>query len=99
VPGATVEVTPIRASGHGTPLRGMPRWNVVSSLAKTTTIAKWVKFRIQFDFFNLTNPVNFANPNLDLTNPRAFGVVTSQLIPANRTYGSRNIQASARIDF
>lgn len=86
-------------SGRGMPLRGMPRWNIDSSLAKTTTIGEKVKFRIQFDFFNLTNHVDFANPSLDLTNPRAFGVVTSQFIPANRTYGSRNIQASARIDF
>lgn len=86
-------------SGRGMPLRGMPRWNVDSSFAKTTALTEQVKLRIQFDFFNLFNHVDFANPSLDLTNPRAFGVITSQLIPLNRTYGSRNIQASARIDF
>ncbi|MBI3210138.1 MAG: carboxypeptidase regulatory-like domain-containing protein [Candidatus Solibacter usitatus] len=86
-------------SGRSIPLRGMPRWNFDSSIAKSTAIGERVRFRIQFDFFNLVNHVDFANPGLDLTNPRAFGVITSQFIPANRTYGSRNIQASARIDF
>lgn len=86
-------------SGRANPLYGMPRWNVDASVGKTTTIMEKVKFRIGFDFFNLLNKVDFNNPSLDLTNPRGFGVITSQLVPGNRTTGSRWIQASARIDF
>jgi hypothetical protein len=86
-------------SGRGLPVRGLPRWNLDTSVAKSTTITERVKFRIGFDFFNLFNHVDFNNPGLDITNPRAFGVVTTQLVPANRQAGSRWIQVSARIDF
>jgi carboxypeptidase family protein len=86
-------------SGRANPLYGMPRWNLDASVGKTTTIMERVRFRIGFDFFNILNKVDFSNPNLDLTNPRGFGVITSQLIPTNRSQGSRWIQASARIDF
>ena len=86
-------------SGRANPLYGMPRWNLDSSVGKTIAIMEKVKFRIGFDFFNILNKVDFNNPSLDLTNPRAFGVITTQLTPTNRSSGSRWIQASVRIDF
>ncbi len=86
-------------SGRANPLYGLPRWNVDSSIGKTTKITERVRFRIGFDFFNILNKVDFVNPTLDLTNQRGFGVVTTQLIPANRSQGSRWIQASVRVDF
>jgi hypothetical protein len=95
-----VEIGRDGRSGRSMPLRGMPRWNIDSSIAKTTAIwAERVRLRIGFDFFNLTNHVDFTNPTLNLTNSRAFGVITTQLIPTNRSAGSRWIQAGVRVDF
>ncbi len=94
-----VEISRDTRTGRGMPLRGMPRWNIDNSLAKSFTVYERVKFRVGADFFNVLNKVDFTNPGLDLTNPRAFGVITTQLVPANRSFGSRNIQLSARIDF
>jgi len=38
---------------------------------------------------NIFHPT-FLDPTLDTTNPANFGVVTTQLIPANRNTGSRS---------
>jgi hypothetical protein len=46
-----------------------------------------------FDFFNIFNKVDFNNPSLDLTNPRAFGVITSQ------NNAPRRIQFGLRVEF
>jgi hypothetical protein len=94
-----VEISRDGRSGRAMPLYGLPRWNVDASLAKVTRITERVGFRIGFDFFNLLNKVDFANPGLSLTDQRGFGVITTQLIPNNRSAGSRWIQASMRVDF
>jgi len=94
-----VELSRDGRSGRSMPLRGMPRWNIDSSVGKTIDITERFKMRLGVDMFNVLNRVDFANPSLDLTNSRAFGVITAQLVPANRSFGSRNIQVSARIDF
>jgi hypothetical protein len=86
-------------TGRSNPLRGLPRWNIDTSIAKSTNITERIKFRFAFDFFNLTNHVDFANPAPSLTAPTSFGVITAQLVPVNRSFGSRSIQVSARIDF
>jgi len=78
-------------------LRGMSRWQLDLSVGKTTTIYERVKFGLQFDFFNVFNKVNFADPTLDLRNPATFGVITSQLIAAGLR--PRVIQIGARVDF
>lgn len=78
-------------------LRGMSRWQLDLSVGKTTTIYERVKFGLQFDFFNVFNKVNFADPTLDLRNRATFGVITSQLIAAGLR--PRVIQIGARVDF
>ncbi|MBI3473338.1 MAG: hypothetical protein HY013_18440, partial [Candidatus Solibacter usitatus] len=97
-----VELSRDGRAGRSNPLRGMPRWNLDSSVGKRTNLVGGdhpIALRISFDFFNMLNKVDFVNPSLDLTNPRGFGVVTTQLIPANRVDGSRWIQAGVRIEF
>ncbi len=86
-------------AGRSNPLRGPSRWNVDLSLGKTTTIKEDFKVTFLADFFNAFNNVIFGNPNLDLNNSRAFGVLTAQLAPADRTAGSRWIQLGLRIEF
>jgi hypothetical protein len=86
-------------SGRANPLRGLPRWNLDMSLGKKTTIMENKTLAFSFDFFNVFNHVNFANPSLDLTNPATFGVITEQFTPLNRVAGSRWIQAGLRLEF
>ncbi len=86
-------------AGRSNPLRGMPRSNLDLSLGKRTTIHERVNVLFSFDFFNIFNKVDFNNPGMDLTNPRAFGVITSQFIAPNRFAGSRWIQFGFRVEF
>ena len=58
-----------------------------------------VSFRFSFDFFNVFNKVDFANPALAITNTSTFGNITSQFTPTNRTDGARWIQFGARVEF
>ncbi len=78
-------------------LRGLPRWQFDLSVGKTTTIYERVRFGLQFDFFNVFNKVNFADPTLDLRSPSTFGVITSQFIAVG--FRPRVIQIGARVDF
>lgn len=86
-------------AGRANPLRGLPRWNLDFSLGKRTRIGERIGVIFSADFFNIFNKVDFADPSLDLTNLRAFGVITAQNTPANRTVGSRWIQLSLRVEF
>jgi hypothetical protein len=96
-----VNVSTDGRAGRANPLRGLPRWNLDMSLGKKTNIGgeNGVNVTFAFDFFNVFNKVDFANPSLDLTNPRAFGVITSQFTPPSRTVGSRWIQFGMRVEF
>jgi len=85
--------------GSGHPLRGLGLWNLDSRLGKTTSFHERYKVEISADFFNLFNHVNFFDPSLNINNPANFGVISSELIPANRTQGSRWIELGLRLSF
>ena len=87
-------------SGRGQ-LRGFSRWQLDLSLGKQTKITERVSFALTFDFFNVFNHVNFADPTLNLANPATFGVVTQQLVigAGNSFYRPRVIQVGGRIQF
>lgn len=85
--------------GRNSPLRGLPFWNLDTRLGKTTNISERVKVEFSADFFNLFNHANFLDPSFDETNPATFGVINTQLIPADRISGARWIQIGFRIDF
>ena len=81
-------------------LRGFARWQTDISLGKQTRITEQVRFSLSFDFFNIFNRVNFADPGLSLDDRVNFGVVSGQLVgAANGFYRPRAIQIGARIDF
>ncbi|HKW62335.1 MAG TPA: carboxypeptidase-like regulatory domain-containing protein [Candidatus Acidoferrum sp.] len=85
--------------GTGNALRGLGLWNLDTRLGKTTSFRERYKIEISADFFNIFNHVNFFQPTLNLQNPATFGVISQELIPADRTQGSRWIQLGLRVSF
>jgi hypothetical protein len=85
--------------GRNSPLPGLSFWNFDMSLGKSTVIKERVTVDFSADFFNLFNHVNFLDPSFDTTNPSTFGVISTQLVPADRIQGSRWIQLGLRIKF
>jgi hypothetical protein len=85
--------------GRNSPLRGLGYWNLDMRFGKTTSIKERLRAEFSFDFFNIFNHPNFLDPSFDATNPSTFGVINTQLIPADRLAGSRWIQFGFRVDF
>lgn len=85
--------------GGDSPLRGLGYWNLDMRFGKTTSITERARAEFAADFFNNFNHPTFLDPFLDLTNAKNFGVVTDQLVPANRNAGSRWIQLGLRVNF
>lgn len=86
-------------TGRSRPLRGFGIRSFDMRIGKETKFHEKYGFEISADLFNAFNHPIFLNPNLDLTNLPTFGVVSSTLIPANRTSSSRWIQLGLRIIF
>jgi hypothetical protein len=86
-------------TGRGRPMRGFGIRSFDTRIGKETKFHEKYGFEISADLFNAFNHPIFLNPNLDLTNLPTFGVVSSTLIPANRTSSSRWIQLGLRLDF
>ncbi|MGC1619318.1 MAG: carboxypeptidase-like regulatory domain-containing protein [Candidatus Acidiferrum sp.] len=94
-----VDISTDGRDGTGNPLRGMGFWNLDSRLGKTTSFHERYKLEFSADFFNVFNHVNFFQPSMNLQNPATFGVISQELIPADRTQGSRWIQLGLRFSF
>jgi hypothetical protein len=86
-------------TGRDRPLRGFWFKNLDLRVGKVTEFRERLKLEYSFDFFNAFNHPTFLDPTLDTTNLANFGVVNTQLIPANRNTGSRWIQFGLRVDF
>lgn len=86
-------------TGRSRPMRGFGIRSFDARIGKETKFHEKYGFEISADLFNAFNHPIFLNPNLDLTNLPTFGVVSSTLIPANRTSSSRWIQLGLRLDF
>ncbi|PYT78863.1 MAG: hypothetical protein DMG40_18585 [Acidobacteria bacterium] len=85
--------------GRSSPLHGLPFWNLDMSLGKSTSLTERIKVDFSADLFNIFNHVNFLDPSFDTTNPATFGVINTQLVPADRIQGSRWIQLGLRFKF
>lgn len=98
-----VQISKDGRTGRANPLRGLPFWNLDSSIGKKTALTERVSFSLTADFFNLFNHVNFVDPTLDRSQKASFGVISTQLVPTNRDNtladGSRWIQFGLRFDF
>jgi len=85
--------------GRANYFRGPGFWNLDFRVGKQTRITERVRFEFSFDFFNVFNHVNLSAPSLSLNSPANFGVFTTQVVPGNRTEGSRWIQFGSRVTF
>jgi len=85
--------------GSGNPIRGLGFWNLDSRLGKVISFRERFKVEVSADFFNIFNHVNYFDPSFNLLSPQTFGVINSELIPANRTQGSRWIELGLRVSF
>lgn len=94
-----VDIATDGRDGTGNPIRGLGLWNLDSRLGKVTSFHERYKIEFSADFFNIFNHVNFFQPSLNLQNPATFGVLSQELIPADRTQGSRWIQLGLRFSF
>src|SRR3982751_857514 len=80
-------------SGGGGPLRGFPTWNLDMAVMKDIRIKESIGATLSFQFVNILNHFQPANPGLNIDSPAAFGVITSQ---AN---SPRQIELGLRIFF
>ena len=85
--------------GSGNPVRGLGLWNLDARLGKVTSFHERFKVEFSADFFNLFNHPNFFDPSFNALSPATFGVINTELIPANRTQGSRWIELGLRVSF
>jgi hypothetical protein len=88
--------------GYG-PIRGLPTWNLDASLNKNVFIAKEgrIAATLSFQFTNLLNHFQGANPTLALTSPTTFGRITTASTSGTATVGNtpRNLEFGLRIHF
>jgi hypothetical protein len=86
--------------GYGHPMRGLPFWNLDSSLGKRINFTEHKALDLTWDFYNFFNHPNFSNPGMSLTgSTTGFGVISSTAVPANRQSSSRWIMFGARLEF
>jgi hypothetical protein len=64
-------------SGAG-PLRGLSTWNLDMAVMKEMRFAEGKGATLSFQFVNILNHFQPANPSLNIDSPAAFGVITSQ---------------------
>ncbi len=79
-------------TGRGT-LRGLARWNLDWSLGKKTAVTESVNIIFSFDFLNVFNHMEFADPSTSLTGPSSFGVLRAQFSTP------RSVQFGFRVEF
>ena len=64
-------------NGLGT-LRGLPYWNLDVAITKTIKLTERFSSEFQFNILNVLNHMQFADPSLNINNPKSFGVLNSQ---------------------
>ena len=80
-------------SGGAGPLRGFPTWNLDMAVMKDMRFREGMGATLSFQFVNVLNHFQPANPSLNIDNPTGFGVITGQ---AN---APRQIEFGLRIFF
>jgi len=80
-------------SGGSGNLRGFPTWNLDMSIMKDIRFREGMGATLHFQFVNVLNHFQPANPSLNIDSPTNFGVITSQ---AN---APRQIELGLRIFF
>jgi hypothetical protein len=81
------------ATGGAGRFRGMPFWNMDLQVKKNIHINERFSLEVQSIFTNVLNHNQLGDPSLDLSNPAAFGVLSSQV------NAPRSIELGIRIRF
>jgi Carboxypeptidase regulatory-like domain len=77
-------------SGGAGPLRGFPTWNLDMAVSKEIRFAEGKGATLSFQFVNVLNHFQPANPGLNIDNPAGFGVITGQAnAPRQLEFGLR----------
>ncbi len=77
-------------NGGAGPLRGFPTWNLDLAVMKDIRIREGIGATLSFQFVNVLNHFQPANPSLSIDNPGNFGVITSQAnAPRQMEFGLR----------
>jgi hypothetical protein len=71
--------------------------NLSSGISKTFSLVEGIKLKAEGTFTNVLNHTNLGNPNLDLSNAKAFGTITAAT--GNENGGNRVGQVSMRLEF
>ena len=75
------------------PITGLPYWNMDMSIRKNLRILESVNMEFSGIFTNIFNHNDFGDPDLDISNPSAWGVVNAQ------GNSPRKIQLGVRANF
>ncbi len=77
-------------NGGAGPLRGFPTWNLDLAVMKDIKVRESIGMTLSFQFVNVLNHFQPANPGLSIDNPGSFGVITSQAnAPRQMEFGLR----------
>ncbi len=71
--------------------------NLSSGISKTFSLVEGIRLKAEGTFTNVLNHTNLADPNLDLSNAKAFGTITTAT--GNENGGNRVGQVSMRLEF
>jgi hypothetical protein len=77
-------------SGGAGPIRGFATWNLDLSVTKDVRIREGMGATLSFQFVNVLNHFQPANPTLNIDSPATFGVITGQAnTPRQMEFGLR----------
>jgi len=77
------------AGGYGR-LRGFPTWNMDMTVSKDFRATERIGATLMFQFTNVLNHFQAANPTLNIDSPQTWGVVTDQTgLPRQMEFGLR----------
>ncbi len=68
-------------------------------LSKMQTLTERARLQLRFEFFNLFNRVQLAQPGNLIENPGTFGLSTSTVIRSDGTTSARQIQLALKLMF
>ncbi len=79
-------------------IRGFPTWNLDATVTKEIRIREGIGAALMFQFSNILNHFQPANPTMNIDSPSAWGVVTNQATSANGQQ-ARQMEFGLRIRF
>jgi len=87
-----------QSEGGAGVLRGFPTWNLDATVSKDIRATEKIGATLLFQFTNILNHFQPANPTLNIDSPQTFGVVTNQATSTNGTQ-ARQMEFGLRIRF